>query len=96
VGIIVFNGVENGTLDFGHLFHSRWASEELAQQPIQRMVQYVFDELDVDRIATRNAAACPGQVEPLFALGSTKAGEGARPRSGPMGRRSNLWRTRSR
>ena len=75
VGVIVFNGIEDGALDLGHLFHSRHMSRDMSLQALRRMVQYVFDEMPVRRIVTRNAAAWPGQTEPLFALGFLKTGE---------------------
>lgn len=77
IGLIVFNGIdENRTLDFGHLFHTKHNSERMTTEAIQRMVQYVFDELDVDRIITHNAADWKGQLEPLIKLGMQKTGEG--------------------
>jgi hypothetical protein len=40
------------------------------------MVQYVFDELEVDRIVANNAIAWKGQTEPLTEVGFTKVGTG--------------------
>ena len=76
IGLITFNGIdENRALDFGHLFHTKHNSEKVTTEAIQRMVQYVFDELEVDRIRTHNAAEWKGQLEPLFKLGMRKIDE---------------------
>jgi len=77
IGLIAFNRIdENRTLDFGHLCHADHMSEETTTEAIQRMVQYVFDELEVDRVVTHNAADWEGQIEPLRRLGMRKTGEG--------------------
>ena len=77
IGFIAFNGIDdNRTLDFGHLFHTEYMSEEITTEAIQRMLQYVFDELEVDRVVTHNAARWKGQIEPLRKLGMRKTSEG--------------------
>ena len=77
IGLIAFNSIdENRTLDFGHLFHTDYMSEEIMTEALQRMVQYAFDELEIDRITTHNAADWEGQIEPLSRLGMRKTGEG--------------------
>jgi len=77
IGLIAFNQIdENRTLDFGHLFHTDYMSEEFTTKALQRMVQYAFDELEIDRIVTYNAADWKGQIEPLHRLGMKKTGEG--------------------
>ncbi len=78
IGFIAFNQIdENRTLDFGHLFHTDYMSEEFTIEALQRMVQYAFDELEIDHIVTYNAADWKGQIEPLHKLGMRKTGEGA-------------------
>ena len=77
IGLIAFNSIdENRTLDFGHVFHTDYMSEEITTEALQRMVQYAFDELEIDRIVTHNAADWEGQIEPLRKLGMRKTGEG--------------------
>jgi|TARA_Y100000310_G_scaffold327633_1_gene394293 AraC-like DNA-binding protein/RimJ/RimL family protein N-acetyltransferase len=77
IGFIGFNGVKDGALDFGHLFHSQHMATETTTPAIRRMIQYVFDELpDVDRLVTHNASEWEGQLEPLKQLGLRKIGEG--------------------
>lgn len=69
-GVIVFNGIdETRTLDFGHLVRSEYAGTPTITEAIRRMVQYVFDELEVDRIVAHNAIAWKGQTEPLTEVG---------------------------
>ncbi len=76
IGLIAFNSIdENRTLDFGHLFHTDYMSEEIMTEALRRMVQYAFDELEIDRITTHNAADWKGQTEPLRRLGMRKTGE---------------------
>ena len=81
IGLIAFNGSdENRTQDIGHVFHTDYMSEEimteaLMTEALRRMVQYAFDELEVDRITTHNAADWKGQIEPLYRLGMRKTGE---------------------
>ena len=80
IGLIAFNSIDkNRTLDIGHLFHTDYMSEEITTEALRRMVQYAFDELEVDRITTHNAADCKGQIEPLYRLGMRKTGEGMDP-----------------
>ncbi len=45
-------------------------------EALQRMIQYAFDELEVDCLVTHNAADWRGQIEPLRKLGMRKTGEG--------------------
>jgi AraC-like DNA-binding protein/RimJ/RimL family protein N-acetyltransferase len=76
IGLIAFNSIdENRTLDLGHLFHTEYMSEELMTEALRRMVQYAFDELEIDRITSHNAADWKGQIEPLRRLGMKKTGE---------------------
>ncbi len=77
IGLIAFNQIaENRTLDVGHLFHRDYMSEEFTTEALQRLVQCAFDELEIDRIVTCNAADWKGQIEPLYRLGMKKTGEG--------------------
>ncbi len=76
IGLIAYNGIdENRTLDVGHLFHTDYMSAEIMTEALRRMVQYSFDELEIDRITTHNAADWKGQIEPLYRLGMKKTGE---------------------
>jgi AraC-like DNA-binding protein/RimJ/RimL family protein N-acetyltransferase len=76
IGLIAYNGIdENRTLDIGHLFHTDYMSEEITTEALRRMVQYAFDELEISRITTHNAADWKGQIEPLRRLGMKKTGE---------------------
>lgn len=76
IGIVTINSVDmEKCLDLGHLFHSERASIEMAKEAIQRMVQYVFDEMLVEKVTTHNAAAWRQQIEPLEALGFRKTKE---------------------
>ena len=80
VGLIAFNSIdENRTLDIGHVFHTDYMSEDIMTEALRRMVQYAFDELEIDRITTHNAADWKGQIEPLYRLGMRKTGEGMGP-----------------
>ena len=80
IGLIAFNGIdENRTLDIGHLFHTDYMSEEIMTEALRRMVQYAFDELEIDSITTHNAADWKGQIEPLYRLGMKKTSEGIGP-----------------
>ena len=78
IGLIAFNSIdENRLLDLGHLFHTDYMSEEeVMTEALRRMVQYAFDELEINRITTHNAADWEGQIEPLRRLGMRKTGEG--------------------
>lgn len=77
IGLIAFNSIdENRTLDFGHVFHTDYMLEQnVMTEALRRMVQYAFDELEIDRIITHNAAGWTGQTEPLYRLGMRKTGE---------------------
>ena len=81
IGLIAFNGIdENRTLDIGHVFHTDYMLEQdIMTEALRRMVQYAFDELEIDRITTHNAADWKGQIEPLYRLGMKKTGEGMGP-----------------
>jgi len=80
IGLIAFNSIdENRTQDIGHVFHTDYMSEEITTEALRRMVQYAFDELEIDRITTHNAADWKGQIEPLYRLGMRKTGEGMAP-----------------
>jgi AraC-like DNA-binding protein len=77
VGIIVFNGVDDHrTLDLGHLVRTEYAGSPLITEALCRMVQFAFDDLDVDRIVAHNAIAWKGQTEPLTEIGFTEVGSG--------------------
>jgi ribosomal-protein-alanine N-acetyltransferase len=77
IGLIAFNGIdENRALDIGHVFHTDYMSAEIMTEALRRMVQYAFDELEIERITTHNAADWKGQIEPLRRLGMRKTGEG--------------------
>jgi AraC-like DNA-binding protein/RimJ/RimL family protein N-acetyltransferase len=76
IGLIAFNSIDDDrTLDFGHLFRTDYMSEEIMTEALRRMAQYTFDELDIERITTRNAADWEGQIAPLRRLGMKKTGE---------------------
>lgn len=81
IGLIAFNSIdENRTLDVGHVFHTDYMSQvDITTEALRRMVQYAFDELEIDRITTHNAVDWKGQIEPLYRLGMAKTGEGLRP-----------------
>ena len=58
VGFISLNDNElDVPVDCDHVFHSQRVSFETTTEAIQRMVQFVFDEMCADRIVTHNAAA---------------------------------------
>jgi len=72
IGLIAFNSIdETRTLDLGHLFHTDYMSEDIMTEALRRMVQYVFDELEVDRIGAYNVAEWTEQIVPLKSLGFT-------------------------
>ena len=76
-GIIVFNGIDDKrTMDLGHLVRTEFAGTPAVTEALTRMVQYVFDELEVDRIIAHNAIAWKGQTEPLTEIGFTEVGTG--------------------
>ncbi len=77
IGLIAFNSIdENRTLDLGHVFHTKYMREQhIMTEALRRMVQYAFDELEIDRITTHNAADWKGQTEPLYRIGMKKTGE---------------------
>lgn len=77
IGLIAFNRIdENRTLDIGHVFHTDYMSQlDITTEALRRMVQYAFDELEIDSITTHNAADWKGQIEPLRRLGMRKTGE---------------------
>jgi AraC-like DNA-binding protein/RimJ/RimL family protein N-acetyltransferase len=77
IGLIAFNSIdEKRTLDLGHVFHTNYMMEQnIMTEALRRMVQYAFDELEIDRITTHNAANWKGQIEPLYRLGMKKTGE---------------------
>ena len=77
IGLIAFNSIdENRTLDIGHVFHTDYMLEQdVMTEALRRMVQYAFDELEIDRITTHNAADWKGQIEPLYRIGMKKTGE---------------------
>lgn len=81
IGLIAFNRIdENRTLDIGHVFHTDYMSQlDITIEALQRMVQYAFDELEIDSITTHNAADWKGQIEPLRRLGMRKTGEAMGP-----------------
>jgi AraC-like DNA-binding protein/RimJ/RimL family protein N-acetyltransferase len=81
IGLIAFNSIdENRTLDIGHVFHTDYMLEQdIMTEALRRMVQYAFDELEIDRITTHNAPDWKGQVEPLYRLGMKKTSEGMGP-----------------
>jgi RimJ/RimL family protein N-acetyltransferase len=58
IGLITFNSIdENRTLDLGHVFHTEYMREQdIMTEALRRMVQYAFDELEIDRITTHNAS----------------------------------------
>ena len=76
IGLIAFNGSdEKRTQDIGHVFHTDYMSKDITTEALRRMVQHAFDELEIDRIITHNAADWKGQIEPLLRLGMRKTGE---------------------
>ena len=77
IGLIAFNSIdENRTLDIGHVFHTNYMLEQDPMtEALRRMVQYAFDELEIDQITTHNAADWKGQIEPLYRPGMKKTGE---------------------
>ena len=77
IGLIAFNSIdENRTLDLGHVFHTEYLREQdVMTEALRRMVQYAFDELEIDRITTHNASDWIGQIEPLYKLGFKNTGE---------------------
>ncbi len=77
IGLIAFNRIdENRTLDIGHVFHTDYMSQvDITTEALRRMVQYAFDDLEIDSITTHNAADWKGQIEPLRRLGMRKTGE---------------------
>jgi ribosomal-protein-alanine N-acetyltransferase len=77
IGLIAFNSIdENRTLDLGHVFQTNYMLEQhIITEAIRRMVQYAFDELEIDRITTHNAADWEVQIEPLYRIGMKKTGE---------------------
>lgn len=80
IGLIAFNSIdENRALDIGHVFHTDYMSAEIMTEALRRMVQYAFDELEIDRITTHNAADWEKQIAPLYRLGMRKTGEGMGP-----------------
>ena len=71
-GLIAFNSIdENRTLDIGHLFHTKYLSGDIMTEALRRMVQYAFDELEVDRIGAHNVAEWTEQIAPLKSFGFT-------------------------
>lgn len=77
IGLIAFNSIdENRTLDLGHVFHTDYMQEQdVMTEALRRMVQYAFDELEIDRITTHNAVDWKGQIEPLYRIGMRKTSE---------------------
>jgi RimJ/RimL family protein N-acetyltransferase len=77
IGLIAFNSIDkNRTLDLGHTFHTEYMLEQdVMTEALRRMVQYAFDELEIDRITTHNAADWKGQNEPVYRIGLKKTGE---------------------
>ncbi len=72
IGLIAFNSIdETRTLDLGHLFHTDYLSGDIMFEALRRMVQYIFDELEVDRIGAHNVAEWTEQIAPLKSLGFT-------------------------
>ena len=72
IGLIAFNSIdETRTLDLGHLFHTDYLSGDIMFEALRRMVQYAFDELEVDRIGAYNVAEWTEQIVPLKSLGFT-------------------------
>ena len=72
IGLIAFNSIdETRTLDLGHLFHTDYLSGDIMFEALQRMVQYAFDQLEVDRIGAYNAAEWTEQIVTLKSLGFT-------------------------
>ncbi|HEY94256.1 MAG TPA: GNAT family N-acetyltransferase [Dehalococcoidia bacterium] len=91
IGLIAFNSIdENRTLDLGHVFHTKYMLEQnIMTEAIRRMVQYAFDELEIDRITTHNAADWKGQIEPLYRIGMEKTGEWTGPSPADAGKSPN-------
>ena len=77
IGFIAFNSIdETRTLDIGHVFHTDYMSQvDTTTEALRRMVQYAFDELEIESITTHNAADWKGQIEPLYRLGMRKTSE---------------------
>jgi RimJ/RimL family protein N-acetyltransferase len=81
IGLIAFNSIdEKRTLDVGHVFHTDYMLQvDITTEALRRMVQYAFDELEIERITTHNAADWGGQIEPLYRIGMRKTDEGMEP-----------------
>jgi ribosomal-protein-alanine N-acetyltransferase len=72
IGLIAFNSIdETRTLDLGHLFHTDYLSGDIMFEALRRMVQYAFDELEIDRIGAHNVPEWIKQITPLKSIGFT-------------------------
>lgn len=70
IGFILFNGIDSENhLDLGHGFLPRYSTDELAQEALERIIQYAFDTLEIAAIDARNEKEWTQQVAPLRHIG---------------------------
>ena len=72
IGLISFNGIDDQKrLDLGHLFHTKFNSQDYDTEALRCMMDYAFTHLGVQSIHGDNAEEWTVQLAPLKKLGMT-------------------------
>lgn len=72
IGLISFNGIDDDKrLDLGHLFHTKFNSQDYDTEALRRMMDHAFTRLGVQAIYGDNAEEWTAQLTPLKKLGMT-------------------------
>ncbi len=70
IGFVRFNSIDDqGQLDLGHMFHSRYRGEGYAAEAIRPLLAVAFANPKVNAIVANNAVEWLGQLTPLIELG---------------------------
>ena len=70
IGFISYNGIdENKHLDLGHLFHTKFNSQDYDTEALRCMMDHAFTHLGVQSIHGDNAEEWTAQLAPLKELG---------------------------
>ena len=70
IGLLGLNGLDSeGRFDLGHVILSEYQNNDVDKEALDAMVDYVFENKDVETIVTNNASEHAEQLAPLKSLG---------------------------
>jgi len=70
IGLLGLNGLDGeGRFDLGHIILSEYQNNDVDKEALDAMVDYVFEDKDVETIVTNNASEHAEQLAPLKSLG---------------------------